>query len=152
MRLDSAHLDHARKVADAILYEGYLLYPYHRSSQKNQLRFQFGVLMPPAYGAIDACEPSASQTECLLECPDDAEVRILLRFLQLQRRTVYGVSPDRTRPPSGNSTRPRPWRRCSARTRTSSSTSAPANRPRSSPTRWAGRLAAWSAAGARSTA
>src|SRR6266536_3360123 len=94
MRLDSAHLDHARKVADAILYEGYLLYPYHRSSQKNQLRFQFGVLMPPAYGAIDACEPSASQTECLLECPDDAEVRILLRFLQLQRRTVYGVSPD----------------------------------------------------------
>jgi len=48
MRLDSAHLDHARKVADAILYEGYLLYPYHRSSQKNQLRFQFGVLMPPA--------------------------------------------------------------------------------------------------------
>ena len=94
MRLDSAHLDHARKVADAILYEGYLLYPYHRSSQKNQIRFQFGVLMPPAYGAIDACEPSASQTECLLECPDDAEVRILLRFLQLQRRTVYGVSPD----------------------------------------------------------
>jgi hypothetical protein len=94
MRLDSAHLDHARKVADAILYEGYLLYPYHRSSQKNQIRFQFGVLMPPAYAAIDACEPSASQTECLLECPDDAEVRILLRFLQLQRRTVYGVSPD----------------------------------------------------------
>ena len=31
MRLDSAHLEHARKVADAILYEGYLLYPYRRS-------------------------------------------------------------------------------------------------------------------------
>jgi hypothetical protein len=94
MRLDSAHLDHARKVADAILYEGYLLYPYRRSSQKNQIRFQFGVLMPPAYSAIDDCEPSASQTECLIECPDDAEVRILVRFLQLQRRIVYGVSPD----------------------------------------------------------
>jgi hypothetical protein len=94
MRLDSAHLGHARKVADAILYEGYLLYPYHRSAQKNQVRFQFGVLMPPAYAAIDDCEPSASQTECLLECADDAELRILVRFLQLQRRTVYGVSPD----------------------------------------------------------
>jgi hypothetical protein len=94
MRLDPAHLDHARKVADAILYEGYLLYPYRRSSQKNQIRFQFGVLMPPAYSAIDDCEPSASQTECLVECPDDAEVRILIRFLQLQRRIVYGVSPD----------------------------------------------------------
>ncbi len=94
MRLDTAHLGHARKVADAILYEGYLLYPYHRSAQKNQVRFQFGVLMPPAYGGIDDCEPSASQTECLLECPDDAEVRILVRFLQLQHRTVHGVSPD----------------------------------------------------------
>ncbi len=94
MRLDSAHLAHARRVADAILYEGYLLYPYHRSAQKNQVRFQFGVLMPPAYHAVDACEPSSSQTECLLECADDAEVRILFRFLQMQHRTVYGVSPD----------------------------------------------------------
>ncbi len=94
MRLESAHLGHARKVADAILYEGYLLYPYHRSAQKNQVRFQFGVLMPPAYAAIDDCEPSASQTECLLDCSGDAEVRILVRFLQLQRRTVYGISPD----------------------------------------------------------
>jgi hypothetical protein len=94
MRLDSAHLDHARKVADAILYEGYLLYPYRQSSQKNKVRFQFGVLMPPAYRAIDDCEPSASQTECLIECADDAEIRILVRFLQLQRRSVYGISPE----------------------------------------------------------
>ena len=94
MRLDSSHLDHARKVADAILYEGYLLYPYHRSAQKNQIRFQFGVLMPPAYAGLDDSEPSESQTECLLECPADAEVRILIRFLQLQRRTVHGISPD----------------------------------------------------------
>ena len=62
MRPDPAHLEHARRVADAVLYEGYLLYPYHQSARKNQVRFQFGVLMPPAYGEIDACEPSASQT------------------------------------------------------------------------------------------
>jgi hypothetical protein len=94
MRLNPGHLDHARRVADAILYEGYLLYPYHKSAQKNQVRFQFGVLMPPGYAAVDDCEPSASQTECLLECRDDAEVRVLVRFLQLQRRTVQGVSPE----------------------------------------------------------
>ncbi len=94
MRLDSGHLGHARKVADAILYEGYLLYPYHRQAQKNQVRFQFGVLMPPAYRSVDDSEPSRSQTECLVECPDDAEVRILVRFLQLQHRTVHGISPD----------------------------------------------------------
>ena len=94
MRLNADHLDHARRVADAILFEGYLLYPYHKSAQKNQVRFQWGVLMPPGYATVDAFEPSASQTECLLECGDAAEVRVLVRFLQLQRRTVQGVAPE----------------------------------------------------------
>jgi hypothetical protein len=94
MRLNAEHLAHARKVADAILYEGYLLYPYRQSSQKNQVRFQFGVLMPPAYGVIDPHESGVSQTECLLECPDDAQVRVLVRFLQLQERVVQGISPE----------------------------------------------------------
>jgi hypothetical protein len=94
VRLNADHLEHARRVADAILYEGYLLYPYHKSAQKNQVRFQFGVLMPPGYAAVDPLEPSSSQTECLLECGDDAEVRVLVRFLQLQRRTVQAVSPE----------------------------------------------------------
>ena len=78
----------ARQVADAILYEGYLLYPYRGSARKNQARFQFGVLMPPAYRDVDDCEPSASQTECLLECPEDATVTVIARFLHLQRRQV----------------------------------------------------------------
>ena len=38
----------ARAVADAVLYEGYLLYPYRASSAKNRSRWQFGVLGPPA--------------------------------------------------------------------------------------------------------
>src|SRR5215472_1747456 len=90
---DPAHLEQAREVADAVLYEGYLLYPYRRSAQKNRTRFQFGVLMPPAYRAVDECEHSASQTECLLECPGDARVEILARFLHLQRRAVQRVAP-----------------------------------------------------------
>ena len=93
MTADPAHLEHARKVADAVLYEGYLLYPYRRSSQKNRTRFQFGVLMPPPYRAIDDCEPSASQTECLVECRDDARVAIGLRFLHLQHRTAQRIDP-----------------------------------------------------------
>ena len=94
MSLNCAHLDHARRVADAVLYEGYLLYPYHKEAQKNQVRFQFGVLMPPAYAEIDASEQPASQTECLLECPDDAQVHVLVRFLHLQRRSAQSISPD----------------------------------------------------------
>jgi hypothetical protein len=92
--LDPAFVEQARQVADAILYEGYLLYPYRGSAQKNQERFQFGVLMPPAYRSVDECEPSASQTECVLECADDAEVQVLVRFLQLQRRTVQAPAPS----------------------------------------------------------
>ncbi len=98
MKVDSAHLAQARTVADAILYEGYLLYPYRQSAQKNQARFQFGVLMPPAYGVVDDCEPSASQTECLLECPDTAQVRVLARFLQLRHRIVQAAAPDAGEP------------------------------------------------------
>jgi hypothetical protein len=86
-------VDHARRVADAILYEGYLLYPYRGSAQKNQERFQFGVLMPPAYQVVDECEPSATQTECVLECVADAEITAVVRFLQLQRRTVQAFTP-----------------------------------------------------------
>jgi hypothetical protein len=92
--MDSAHLEHARRVADAILYEGYLLYPYRGSAQKNQVRFQFGVLMPPAYCEADPSENSAFQTECLLECADDAQVLVTVRFLQLQHRIVQEVPAD----------------------------------------------------------
>jgi hypothetical protein len=88
------HLAHATQVANAVLYEGYLLYPYRQSAQKNRSRFQFGVLMPPAYRDVDDCEPSVSQTECLLECPDDARVEVLVRFLHFQRRTVQRIAPD----------------------------------------------------------
>jgi hypothetical protein len=94
MKLNPEHLAHARQVADAVLYEGYLLYPYHQAAPKNQVRFQFGVLMPPGYAQVDPHEPAAQQTECLLECPDNAQVRVLARFLQLQDRCVQSFSPD----------------------------------------------------------
>ena len=36
-------------IANAVLYEGYMLYPYRPSSAKNRQRFNFGVLYPRAY-------------------------------------------------------------------------------------------------------
>jgi hypothetical protein len=88
-----AALEEARAVADAILYEGYVLYPYRASAQKNRERFQFGVLMPPGYVEADPSEHTSSRTECLLECDDRAELRFHVRFLQLQRRTAPGTEP-----------------------------------------------------------
>jgi hypothetical protein len=76
-----------QQVADAVLYEGYLLYPYRASAGKNAVRWQWGVLMPPGYVEVDPSERSSSQTDCLLE-GTEPRLRIRIRFLQVQRRTV----------------------------------------------------------------
>jgi hypothetical protein len=80
----------ARLAADAVLYEGYLLYPYRSTAAKNQVRWQFGVLGPP--GAADAGlgEEAGLAVQCLLQdtATDGraATVAVHLRCLQLQRR------------------------------------------------------------------
>jgi hypothetical protein len=81
----------ARKVADAVLYEGYLLYPYRASAAKNQARWQFGVLMPRLWSEAGPDEPWSTQTECLLEPGDGTTVRVLVRFLHVQSKTVEEV-------------------------------------------------------------
>jgi len=81
----------ARKVADAVLYEGYLLYPYRASAAKNQARWQFGVLMPRLWSESGPDEPWSTQTECLLEPGDATTVRVLIRFLHVQSKTVEVV-------------------------------------------------------------
>ena len=78
----------ARKVADAVLYEGYILYPYTASAPKNRIRWQFGVVVPEAYAAQGTGEPFQAQTEVLLECDADTEVEVLVRFLQVEARQV----------------------------------------------------------------
>ena len=79
-------IERARKIADAVLYEGYVLYPYRASSGKNQVRWQFGVLAPREWSDAGGCEHSWSQTECLIE--GEFEIAGTVRFLQIQRRIV----------------------------------------------------------------
>jgi hypothetical protein len=86
-------LDEVRKVADAVLYEGYILYPYRASAQKNHSRWQFGVLMPPGYTAADPSESSALQAECVFEHYGDPAIEVILRFLQVQRRRTESTAP-----------------------------------------------------------
>ena len=86
----AVNLDSVRKIADAVLYEGYILYPYRASAQKNQSRWQFGVVMAPGYAAADPSETSFTRAECVLEHTGQPAVRVLLRFLQVQRRTGDG--------------------------------------------------------------
>ncbi|KJS61436.1 hypothetical protein [Streptomyces rubellomurinus] len=86
-RESGAGFAHARQIADAVLFEGYVLYPYRASAAKNRLRWQFGVLAPPRYGA-DSGEHSHQRTECVMEPRPGDRLAVELRFLRLQRRTV----------------------------------------------------------------
>jgi hypothetical protein len=74
-------------VANAVLYEGYALYPYRANSTKNRVRFQWGVLMPPTYTDQDPSERHACQTECLME-GNPSQLRVRVRFLHLEERQV----------------------------------------------------------------
>lgn len=77
--------DLARKIADAVLYEGYVLYPYRASSVKNQFRWQFGVVAPRAWSE-DGGEPWQMQTECLIEPQGSPSVEVAIRFLQVEEQ------------------------------------------------------------------
>jgi hypothetical protein len=77
------------KIAKAVLYEGYMLYPYRPSSVKNQQRWNFGVLCPPSYSeAQKGTEAGTMQTECLVEGNSQTTLEIRVRFLQLVERSI----------------------------------------------------------------
>src|SRR5438270_10528810 len=82
-------IEQAKEIANAVLYEGYLLYPYRRSAIKNRQRWTFGVLYPREYSeANGGIEPWTMQTECLVEGHSDASLDVHVRFLHLLTRTV----------------------------------------------------------------
>ncbi|MCM3900280.1 MAG: hypothetical protein ND866_01085 [Pyrinomonadaceae bacterium] len=77
------------KIADAVLYEGYILYPYRPSAVKNQQRWNFGALCPQSYSEAQAgTEAWTMQTECLIQASSNATLDAKVRFLHLVTRTV----------------------------------------------------------------
>jgi hypothetical protein len=90
----TAALTAARQVADAVLYEGYLLYPYRSSSSKNQVRWQFGVLGPDGAAEAGVGEPTSMSAEVLLESQPAGTLDVHLRFLQVQSRVVQRRTGD----------------------------------------------------------
>ena len=81
------NLARVEQIAKAVLYEGYMLYPYRPSSVKNRQRFNFGVLYPEAYcDAQEGADPCSMRTECLVRGNRDSAIELRLRFLHLQIR------------------------------------------------------------------
>jgi hydrogenase maturation protease len=72
------------QIARAVLYEGYLLYPYRPGALKNRQRWMFGRLLPRDYSVQhDDSEPWSMQTECLVVGDLGTALTLKIRFLQL---------------------------------------------------------------------
>ena len=83
------NLDRVDKIAEAVLYEGYMLYPYRPSSVKNQQRWNFGVLCPPSYcEQQQGTERDTMQTEVLIQGKTGARLTVKVRFLQIIQRSI----------------------------------------------------------------
>jgi hydrogenase maturation protease len=100
--LNHMNLDRVEKIANAVLYEGYILYPYRPTAVKNQQRWNFGALCPPSYsqaqGETEAC---LMQTECLVRGDERTTLDVKVRFLHLLAREVGKLTPPLQELPEG---------------------------------------------------
>ena len=82
-------MDTTKKIAEAVLYEGYLLWPYRKSARKNQQRWTFGGVYPRAYSeARGEDDPWIMQTQCLVVGDGGAAIEVKVRFLHVTERKV----------------------------------------------------------------
>jgi hypothetical protein len=90
-------VDTAKKIAEAVLYEGYLLWPYRRSARKNQQRWTFGGVYPRAYSeARGEDDPWIMQTQCLVSGDGETAVEVKVRFLHVVERRIIQKNADGT--------------------------------------------------------
>jgi hypothetical protein len=91
------------QIAKAVLYEGYMLYPYRPSAVKNQQRWNFGVLYPQSYSeAQQGADAWVSQTECLVRGSVFPSIEVRVRFLQLVERTIGRLAEPLAEWPANN--------------------------------------------------
>lgn len=80
---------HAERIVNAVLYEGYMLYPYRPSAIKNRQRWTFGGVFPQAYSlAQGGADPWSLQTQCLAHGDPATTITLRLGFLHLVAREV----------------------------------------------------------------
>jgi hypothetical protein len=83
----TSRFEHARKIAHAVLFEGYVLYPYRADATKNRYRWTFGVLAPRSWSEGGRCEPWWLEAQVLVESLRP-RIRGCLRFLRVVVRRV----------------------------------------------------------------
>lgn len=91
----------AEAIVKAVLYEGYILYPYRASNVKNRQRWTFGGVYPRDFARQDETSACGVQTECLVQGNIDSVIEAHVRFLHLVRREVGECASPITGPPDG---------------------------------------------------
>jgi hypothetical protein len=81
-------MDAVARIADAVLYEGYLLWPYRKSAIKNQRRWTFGGVYPERHAAAHPDDAAVMQTQCLVEGGADCRLDVRVRFLHVVQRDL----------------------------------------------------------------
>lgn len=81
-----------------LLYEGYALYPYHRSAIKNQKPVPFGVVFPKHYNTYNEHAHSNMQTQCIVYGSVDSLININVRFLHLKKIELFQVDENAFKP------------------------------------------------------
>jgi len=98
------NLELVNKIAKAVLYEGYMLYPYRASAVKNRQRWNFGAVYPAAFSApskgTDAC---VMETQCLIAGDERTTIDVRIKFLHLVARQVYEIEGGGSRIEDGGS-------------------------------------------------
>ena len=82
------NLARVEAVVRAVLYEGYILYPYRPSSVKNRQRWTFGGVYPRDFAEAEGSVACRMQTQCLLQGGLNSDVDVHVRFLHIVRRDV----------------------------------------------------------------
>ena len=87
-------LDKAESIAKAVLYEGYMLYPYRASAIKNRQRCTFGTLFPAQHpDVLRGAESCRHQMQCLVNAAPSSMITARVGFLQLRSRLVEACNP-----------------------------------------------------------
>jgi hydrogenase maturation protease len=83
-------VDHVSAIARAVLYEGYMLWPYRRSAPKNRSRWTFGAVLPAAWSAEHPDDRWLLQGQYLIEGP--GTVTATVRFLHVVQRQPHDAA------------------------------------------------------------
>lgn len=89
-------MSNIEKICNALLYEGYALFPYRKNALKNQKRFNFGVLSPKNWAENQINEHYFQQTEYLVLAENNAKLFFSTRFLQLSNNSEWQTATEKT--------------------------------------------------------